>query len=220
MSAAGRRSCEGGAPSGSRREHHASQAVDPCMRGAAVRPSVAPALAKTLARAPRLAVVAVRLGHAALVRRSRRTAPSARSRKARFVSALVLVCALGSVSTIVSGCPSPVDEATATLEKAIRDLSDESRSWQGVLERTRDELIRQGRSTLVNEVANVLSGATADAAIEARCTADFLRHRVENDLRRLLAKHKGTPLICCRFSAIQPPPRSISTCRSTERTGD
>lgn len=120
---------------------------------------------------------------------------------------------------LLSGCITPKlpsDEAVKVFDDAIDRLVASSDSWQDVLEDTRDELIKQGQSTLANEVSNVLSRAISDLSIEARCYTDFMRDRVKEDLIRMRAKLTGenpslTPVFC------NPTPKTVDMNLPPER---
>jgi hypothetical protein len=102
--------------------------------------------------------------------------------------------AIGTCLTLViSGC-GVKDEirttrnvAVDTLNDSIQKIGQQSNRWQDVLEETRDTLVKEGQSTLANEVSNVLSKATSDVGIEAKCYTDFLRDRTKEELTKLRA---------------------------------
>jgi hypothetical protein len=101
---------------------------------------------------------------------------------------------------ILSGCQE-IPRALRILDDAIRRLETESYNWRTVLEETRDELIKAGQSTIATEVSNTLSRAVSDSAVEIRCTVDFMRDRVREDLIRIRAqvtheKITRTPRFC------------------------
>ncbi len=95
------------------------------------------------------------------------------------------------------GCSTPEDiKDTANngvdiLENAVNSITRESKAWKVVLEETRDTLIEEGQTTLSNEVSNILSQAAGDTRLEASCFVDFMRDRVAEDLRRLIANITG-----------------------------
>ena len=95
-----------------------------------------------------------------------------------------------------------------TLNDAIFKLETNSERWRIVLEETRDKLIKEGQSTLANEVSNILSRATSDVGIEAKCYTDFLRDRTREELIQLKAtitqeKLQLKPVFC------NPTPKTI-----------
>jgi hypothetical protein len=101
------------------------------------------------------------------------------------------------------------DVALDTLNDSIQKMGQQSNNWQTVLEETRDKLIKEGRSTLAEEVSNVISRATSDVGIEAKCFTDFLRDRSKEDLVKLRATITGEklelkPVFC------SPTPSSIN----------
>jgi hypothetical protein len=95
-----------------------------------------------------------------------------------------------------------------TLNDSIQKMGQQSNNWQSVLEETRDKLVKEGQSTLANEVSNVISRATSDVGIEAKCYTDFLRDRTKEELVKLRAtitqeKLELKPVFC------NPTPNSI-----------
>jgi len=96
----------------------------------------------------------------------------------------------------------PKNSPGEILDDGINRLTDESTSWQSVLEETRDNLIAAGQSTLANEVSNILNQAIHATGAEGRCDVDFIRIRVRQDLIRLKAEwnHQSidppSPYIC------------------------
>ena len=86
-----------------------------------------------------------------------------------------------------------VDKTNEILSNAIVMLEQESASWEAMLTDTRDKLIAEGKKTLAVQVDNLLQDALQSTGIEVRCYTDFLRDRVTNDLKRILAKNEGKP---------------------------
>lgn len=117
---------------------------------------------------------------------------------------LVAACAVILVVLLVGCGPNinkPVDKAIASLDRAIAALERQSTGWQGVVEETRDELVKQGQSTIANEVSQAMARAISDAGIEARCSIDFVNDRLRQDLIRIRAtltneKPQLRPVFC------------------------
>lgn len=131
----------------------------------------------------------------------------------RFLIVL-LVLALSGCSMLTNA----ENQAAVILDETIRKLATTSDGWQAIVEDTRDKLIAEGESVLANEVANALSQAVSDVAIEARCSADFLRDRVREELIRLKAKLTGEevayePVFC------NPTPPAINMNLPPDRRG-
>lgn len=84
--------------------------------------------------------------------------------------------------------------ALDALNDAIQNMDRQSNRWQDVLVETRDKLVKDGQSTLANEVSNVISRASSDVGIEAKCYTDFLRDRAKEDLIKLRATITGEKL--------------------------
>ncbi|MDR9403565.1 MAG: hypothetical protein RI580_09005, partial [Halothece sp. Uz-M2-17] len=98
---------------------------------------------------------------------------------------------VGLIALTLSGCgfsaEKTVNTGVDTLNEAIRKLESNSNRWQEVLKDTQNTLITEGQSTLANEVSSVISRATSDVGMEAKCSVDFLRDRAREDLIRLRA---------------------------------
>lgn len=115
-----------------------------------------------------------------------------------FHSCCFVVCAV-----VLSSCFSkPVDKAIAALEDAINSIDRNSAAWQTTVTNLEHDLIAQGQSTLANEVQSVANRGIATGGVELRCNIDFVGQRVNQGLRRVLAKLKGesmpppTPAYC------------------------
>lgn len=115
-----------------------------------------------------------------------------------FHSCCFVVCAV-----IMSSCfNKPVDKAIAALEDAINSIDRNSAGWQSTVTKLEQDLVAQGQSTLANEVQSVANRGIATAGVELRCEVDFIGQRVNQGLRRLLARLKGesmpppTPAYC------------------------
>jgi hypothetical protein len=124
--------------------------------------------------------------------------------------------------TTISGCgiKKEVQDtrniAVSVLDDSIQKMGRQSDGWKTVLEETRDKLVKEGQSTLANEVSNVISRASSDAGIEVKCSVDFLRDRSKEELVKLRAtitkeKLELKPVFC------NPTPNSIDMNLSPER---
>ncbi|MCP4420679.1 MAG: hypothetical protein GY805_29070 [Chloroflexi bacterium] len=87
------------------------------------------------------------------------------------------------------------------LDEAIETLENSSAGWRAVLDKTISELEANSHTLVKNDVSTVLTNAVQDVGIEARCTVDFMRDRVKEDLIRLRAQFTGeslsrTPVLC------------------------
>jgi hypothetical protein len=69
--------------------------------------------------------------------------------------------------------------ALDVLNDGIQKMDQQSNRWQNVLEETRDKLVKEGQSTLANEVSNVISRASSDVGIEAKCYTTRYYHQRE-----------------------------------------
>jgi hypothetical protein len=84
-------------------------------------------------------------------------------------------------------------ETLNTLNDAITALQSQSADWQQVLKDTVAKLTKDAQSSIRNEVSNLISRTTAQAGVELRCDADFVRERIREELVRLKAKFMGQP---------------------------
>jgi hypothetical protein len=106
------------------------------------------------------------------------------------------------IASFIIGCiDEQVDKVVKTLDKAINTLETQSISWQHVLESTSEELLKEGQSTISNEISNVLTKTISDTRVEASCYTDFLRNRVKEDLIRIRSRYTKeklnlTPVFC------------------------
>jgi hypothetical protein len=108
------------------------------------------------------------------------------------------------------------DIAVSVLDDSIQKMGRQSDKWKEVLEQTRDTFIKEGQSTLANEVSNVISRASSDAGIEVKCSVDFLRDRSKEELIKLRAtltkeKLELKPVFC------NPTPNAIDMNLPPER---
>ena len=69
-----------------------------------------------------------------------------------------------------------------SLNDGISGLNSASADWQKIVGDLQQTLIKQGQSTLANEVSVVLNRAIAATGSELRCNVDFVRVRVRQDL--------------------------------------
>jgi hypothetical protein len=110
-------------------------------------------------------------------------------------STKVIIC-LGILAFLLTGCvEESVDKAIEALNVAIRRLENQSVAWQGVLKDLEQDLIKEGREIIANEVAIVLSRTASDVAIEARCTVSFIRDLVKEELIKIRARLTGEELV-------------------------
>lgn len=85
----------------------------------------------------------------------------------------------------------PVTQAVNVLDDAIDALQNASADWQQVLQDAQRKLTEDAQSTIRNELANLASRSIAQAGVELRCDADFIRARVRQALQGLRAKLLG-----------------------------
>lgn len=85
----------------------------------------------------------------------------------------------------------PVTQAVNVLDDAIDALQNASADWQKVLQDAQQKLTQDAQSTIRNEIANLASRSIAQAGVELRCDADFIRARLRQALQGLRAKLLG-----------------------------
>ena len=92
------------------------------------------------------------------------------------------------------------------LDEAIETLENGSLGWQSVLQSTVGELAANGHTLVRNDVSNLLTRAIQDVGVELRCTTDFLRDRVKEDLIRLRSQFTGETLTLTPVFCVPNPP--------------
>src|SRR5262249_11886728 len=93
-----------------------------------------------------------------------------------------------SLSKIINPAIDTRTETLNTLNDAITALQSQSADWQQVLKDTASKLTKDAQSTVRNEISNLISRTTAQAGVELRCDADFVRERIREELVRLKAR--------------------------------
>jgi len=83
------------------------------------------------------------------------------------------------------------DEAVRALDDAIRTLDNTSEDWQKVLQETRAKLTEDAQTTIRNEISDVLTRGVGATGADFRCSADFVRGRVRQELVRLKSELIG-----------------------------
>jgi hypothetical protein len=118
---------------------------------------------------------------------------SASLRKSVVILVLVgCLCGCGIGKLINFGTDTRT-ETLNTLNDAITALQSQSADWQQVLQNTVSKLTKDAQSSLRNEISNLISRTTAQAGVELRCDADFVRERIREELVRLKARFMGQP---------------------------
>jgi len=136
-----------------------------------------------------------------------------RNSDARWIRAWVVVAALACVSCDLSSLwphASSIVEQTATaLNDAIAALQSESADWQQVLKDLEKKLTADAQATIRNEIDQLVSRTVAHAGVEFRCDADFIRHRVREDLVAIKARLLGALVPPKRPALCQVVPETI-----------
>jgi hypothetical protein len=111
----------------------------------------------------------------------------------------LLVCSLALLALLGACADLGVIKDSTTLaveaiDRARRDLVNQSSSWQSTLGDLEGELIDAGQSTIANEVNNLAQRGIATSGVEFRCLADFIQKRMTRHLdnlkRELLGQSK------------------------------
>lgn len=104
--------------------------------------------------------------------------------------------ALGGVAHL----PHSIDDVSQVIKDGIGKLEKESGKWRTTLEETRDKMIaiedkvvKDGQSTISNEINNILQRAIAATGAEARCSQEFIGDQVRRELERLLLGEERDP---------------------------
>src|SRR5690242_15920101 len=99
----------------------------------------------------------------------------------------VALCAM-----LLNGCfGKQVDQGIAAIENAIAVLDQNSAAWQTTITNLEKDLVAGGQSTLANEVQSLANRAIATTGAELRCNIDFIGQRIDQELRRIVARLKG-----------------------------
>lgn len=98
---------------------------------------------------------------------------------------------------------SSVDRAVAVIDNGIRDINQNSASWQSVLQRVANELPQEISETIRIDAQNLATRSIATAGVEFRCNTDFLANRAVQALQRLKAELLGQ----------KPPPLPPAFCQ-------
>jgi hypothetical protein len=91
----------------------------------------------------------------------------------------------------LTGCSSlifpteEIDRAITSFDRAIASLAQESADWRVVVTDLQEEITEDMRSTIRNEVENLTRNAVLTAGGELRCNAEFMRIKLERELRRI-----------------------------------
>lgn len=91
----------------------------------------------------------------------------------------------------LTGCASlifpteEIDRAITSFDRAIATLAQESADWRVVVTDLQEEITEDMRSTIRNEVENLTRNAVLTAGGELRCNAEFMRIKLERELRRI-----------------------------------
>jgi hypothetical protein len=115
---------------------------------------------------------------------------------------IILVVALGGcagmLDSIMGKAP---DQIGDKIEAAIEALNKNSSEWQATLNQLSEDM-RTLETQTANDIDLIAQRGIAATGAEFRCNADFLGHRVKEELQALLAKVRGQA----------PPPRRPSIC--------
>ncbi len=85
----------------------------------------------------------------------------------------------------------PLLQAVDVLDDAIDALQTASADWQKVLQDAQQKLTDDAQSTIRNELATLASRSIAQAGVELRCDAAFLRARIRQALQGIRARLLG-----------------------------
>jgi hypothetical protein len=109
------------------------------------------------------------------------------------IAVIATVCLL-VLPVFLSGCieiEPAVDKALEAVDRAINRLEGESADWRTVLKDLKDDLPADVQSTIKHEVSDVTTRAIASTGAEVKCSEEFMREQVLNDLYRIRARLTG-----------------------------
>lgn len=100
------------------------------------------------------------------------------------------MCACTDLSTIQ---PIDINATIHNLENAAANVALQSDAWRRQVDRSVNDLRDGVHDAIANDLRSVVDGAIQSSANQVRCTVDFLRDRVSEDLRRIVAQLRGQP---------------------------
>lgn len=126
--------------------------------------------------------------------------------KRRFQIAAVVGISLVASCDFMRNIQDTSDKAIATIQVAISKLETQSSNWQATLTQLEKDLVDQTQSTLAHEVQDLMARGIATGGTELRCNMDFVGHRMQQGLERMLAKlqNKPVPPIIPAFCQVVP----------------
>ncbi len=119
--------------------------------------------------------------------------------------------ACGASIALLAGCAGPASiapDANGTiqeLQSLANSVNLESAAWREQVDAAVRHLTDEGHQIIANDLSATVNGAIQAAGIESRCTADFFRARVRQDIEALIARLQGQdpappePSICDVF---------------------
>jgi hypothetical protein len=110
-----------------------------------------------------------------------------------IMAAIVLQgCGLvDSINNLTGEVATSTDKAVSIMDGAIASLADESADWQIVVQDAINQLTDEAHTFLRNDLNNLLQRAPANVGTEFKCSVDFLRKRVRQELIYIKAKFLG-----------------------------
>jgi len=120
---------------------------------------------------------------------------------------LIIVAAVLLSTLSMAGCiEPPIQEAVKVIDNGIRDIGQNSASWQAILQRVANQLPQEISETIRVDAQSLANRSIATAGIEFRCNVDFLANRAIESLRRLKAQllKQNPPLLPPAFCQVDP----------------
>jgi hypothetical protein len=90
----------------------------------------------------------------------------------------------------IAGC-NEMENFRAQVERSITRLDSESDQWQNIARQIAEDVPAEAKSTIRNEVQSLATKTIAQGGVEFRANVDFLAHRVQQGLKRVLALIDG-----------------------------
>lgn len=126
--------------------------------------------------------------------------PKARAtRRRRLVTGVVAL----SLAVTLTGCGlgDTVNRAVSAIDQAIDDITVQSQDWQVTLNHMTDDLPREARALIQNDLVQLAERAAGAVTTGVQCIVDMLGKRVVEGLRSLRAQLLDEPY--------DPPPPSV-----------
>lgn len=100
----------------------------------------------------------------------------------------IMLTACGSMPALL---PSEAQDSITALQQLAAGVNIQSEAWRQQVSDTVEKLTNEGHTLIASDLNAVVQGAVQAAANETRCTVDFFRDRVRQDIERFIAMLRG-----------------------------